>query len=401
MRVLVLTSYVPYPPNAGAKIRVSNHMRYLSREHEVVLLCPVRPGSGQAEAARQLVGEYCSAVVPVPWHKRSKIKFLPHLGRYIARGEPIGNLTFYYEELAAALHDLTARRRFDVIDVHHGYMGPYIEHIAPQSRARTVFSLHNVPYVQWWRMMLAERDPLQKLRLFRDWLFQKHATLAYVRRYDRTIVVSERDREILLRDAPQADVVAVPTGMNSDRMAVLPPPEDFRHLMLVGSMYYRPNVDAARFLAREIFPRIRARVPDARLFIIGAHPPRSVRRLGERVAGLTVTGYVDSVRPYYERACLNLVPLRAGSGIRVKILESLAWGRPVVTTTLGCEGLSVKHGEHLIIADGAEEFAAQVVRLMNDRQAWHRLAAGGRRLIEEVYDWRVVGRQLVAAFSTW
>jgi len=399
MRILVLTSYVPYPPNAGAKILVSNQIRYVSREHHVTLMCPVRAGSRQAEDARQLEGSFCTEVRPIPWHKRSKIRFLPHLWRYVRGGEPIGNLTYYYEELAQALHEITEREHFDVINIHHGYMAPYLDAIAPRSRARTCLTLHNIPYVQWRRMMVAERDPMHKLRLFRDWLFQKHATLKYVHRYDRTIVVSDQDRAILRRDAPRADIVTVPVGMDTDAIRPLPPPPTFRRLLLVGSMFYRPNADAALYLVRDILPRIRRQIPDVHLFIVGSGPPRRVRRLGEGNAHVTVTGYVDSVRPYHEQCCLSLVPLRAGSGVRIKILESLTLGRPVVSTSLGWEGLHLTPGQHLLVADTAAEFAAQTWRLLNDPDRWQQLAAAGRRQIEQVYDWKVVGRRLVQAFS--
>ncbi len=399
MRILVLTSYVPYPPNAGAKIRVSNQMRYASKEHEVVLMCPVRPGSGQAEDAQKLVGEYCTEVRPIPWQKRSKIKYLPHLLRYIRGGDPIGHLTYYHEELAEALHHATATEHFDVVDVHHVYMGPYIDAISTQGKCKTILALHNVPYVQWWRMMTTERDLKQKLELFRDWLFQKHTTLKYIRRYDRTIVVSEFDRATLLKELPQADIVAVPTGMNTDMVTPLGKPAGFRHLMFVGSLYYQPNVDAVRFLARAVFPLIKRQIPDAHLYIIGSAPPQDIARLGQQIDGITVTGYVDSVQPYYEQSCLNLVPLHAGSGIRVKILESLALGRPVVSTTLGCEGLQVTHDQNILIADTAADFAAQTVRMMTDPALWERIAENGRRQIEQVYDWRVTGRQLIQAFQ--
>ncbi len=400
MRVLVLTSYVPYPPNAGAKIRVSNQMRYLSREHQVVLMCPVRPDSGQTEDAQELVGEYCTEVRAIPWQKRSKIKFVPHLWRYVRGGEPIGNLTFYHQELADALHHATATEHFDVVDVHHGYMAPYIDAIAPGSKCKTIFALHNVPYVQWRRMMLSERNVMQKLKLFRDWLFQKHATLKYVRRYDKTSVVSDLDKAILLQDIPGANVVAVSTGMNTDIVDVLDRPAQFHNLMLVGSMYYRPNIDAALFLCREIFPRIKQHIPDAHLFIVGSRPPKEVLYLGQQMDGVTVTGYVDSVQPYYERSCLNLVPLRAGSGIRVKILESMNLGRPVVSTTVGCEGLQVTHEKNILIADTASDFAAQTIRMMTDSELWQNIATNGRRQIEQVYDWQVTGRQLVRAFES-
>lgn len=399
MRVLVLTSYVPYPPNAGAKIHVSNQMRYISQEHDVTLMCPIRPNSGQAEDAQKLVGEYCTDVKAIPWQKRSKIRFLPHLFRYVRAGEPIGNLIFYHEELADALRLLTAEQHFDVVNIHHGYMAPYIDAISPRCKCKTILSLHNVPYLQWRRMMLAERNLLRKLELFRDWLFQKHATLKHIRRYDKTIVVSEVDRSILLRGAPQANIVAVPTGMNTDKIGPLKKPAEFRNLMLVGSMYYGPNVEAALFLCREVFPLIKQQIPNAHLFVVGSNPPQEVLRLGEQMDGITVTGYVDSVFPYYEQCCLTLVPLRAGSGIRIKILESMAWGRPVVSTTLGCEGLQVTHNQNILIADTAADFAAQTIRVMTDPELWQRIANNGRCQIEKLYDWRITGRQLMQAFE--
>jgi len=400
MRVLVLTSYVPYPPTSGAKIHVFNQMRYLHQEHEVVLMCPVRAGSGQAEVvARQLVGECCTEAIPVPWRKRSKVKFLPHLLHYLHRGEPPGNLIFYFEELIEALRRLTAEHHFDIVNVYNDYMAPYIEAISPRCRCRKVLSLQNVPHLQWHRMMLTERNPRRKLALFRDWLFQKRATLRHIREYDRVIAISPLDRAILLKSAQHADIAAVPAGVDSTAITPLDKPTGFSDLLLIGSMYYRPNIDAAHFLVREIFPRIRQQVPDAHLFIVGSNPPKEVLDLGKQIDGITVTGYVDSVIPYYEQVCLTLVPLRAGSGVRVKILESMMLGRPVVSTTLGCEGLQVTPDQNILVADTAADFAAQTVRMMTDSELWQRIASNGRRQIERVYDWQVVGEQLVQAFG--
>lgn len=399
MRILVLTNFVPYPLNSGAKIRVSNQMKYVSREHEVTLICPVRPNSGQTEDAQKLVGEYCAEVKPIPWQKRSRIKFLPHLFRYVRAGDPIGWLMYYHEELAGALRHITATQHFDIVSIHFSNMAPYIDAIAPQSKCKTIFALHNMPYLQWRRMMLDERNVRQKLIIFRDWLFMKHATLKYIRRYDMTTVVSELDRSILLKDAPAAPIVAIPTGIDTGALKPFGKPPSFRNLMLVGSMSYRPNVGAALFLCQEIFPLIKRQVPDACLFVVGASPPREVRRLGEQIQGVTVTGYVDSVLPYYEQCCLTLVPLHAGSGVRVKILESMLLGRPVVSTSLGCEGLQVTHDENILVADTAADFAAKTVRLMTQPELWQQVASNGRRLVETVHDWRVTGRQLVRAFE--
>jgi glycosyltransferase involved in cell wall biosynthesis len=399
MRILLVTPYVPHPANSGGRIHVSSQIAYLSQEHDVTLMCPVRRDSGQAADARKLAEEYPVKVKAIPWSKRSKIRFLPHLFRYVRGGEPIGNLFFYLEELAEALRLITAQQHFDVVNIHHDCMAPYVDSISPQCRCKTVLSLQNVPYIQWRRMLLVERNLRRTLTLLRDLPFQKHATLQHIGRYDQTIVISETDRSSLLKDAPGANIVAVPAGINTDVIRPLNEPAESCDLMLVGSMGYWPNVDAAQFLCREIFPLVVRDVPDAHLFIVGSKPPNDVLRLAEQMEGITVTGYVDSVVPYYEQCCLTLVPLRAGSGIRVKILESLALGRPVVSTTLGCEGLRLTHDRDILIADEAAAFAEYTVRLTTDQALWQRLVSNGRRQIEQVYDWRVTGRKLVQAFE--
>lgn len=399
MRILVLTSYVPFPPHSGAKIHVANQMKYLSQNHDVTLMCPVRPNSGQAENAQKLVGEYCTEVKPIPWQKRSKIKYLPHLLRYIRVGDPIGYFIFYHQELADALYHITATEHFDIVNIHHSYMAPYIEAISPQSRCKRIITLHNVPYTQWQRMMTAERNIYKKAILFRDWLFQKHATLKYVRRYDKTVTISELDRSIILKDVPQANIIAITTGLDTRAIAPLSQPATFHNLLFIGSMHYRPNVDAAQFLCQEIFPLIRQRMPETRLFIVGSNPPKGLRQLGKQTDGIMVTGYVDNVIPFYEKSCITLVPLRSGSGIRIKILESLALGRPVVSTTLGCEGLQVTHNQNILISDTATDFATQTVRMMTDPILWQYIASRGRYQIEHVYDLQVVGRRLVQAFN--
>ncbi|MCP4536932.1 MAG: glycosyltransferase [Chloroflexi bacterium] len=399
MRILVLTSYVPYPPNAGAKIHVANQMRYLSQQHDVTLICPVRPGSEEARNAQKLVGRYCTSVRPVPWHKRSKIKFLPHLFRYIRAGDPIGDLIYYHEELADALHLLTSEQHFDIVNVHHNYMAPYLDAISPLSKCRTILTLHNVPYLQYHRIMLNESNLLRKLGLFRDWLFQKHSTFEHIRRYDKTIAISEIDRSIFLRQDPQANIVAVPTGIDIDELSLMKRPTRLCNIMFIGSMYYKPNIEAALFLCQEILPLIKQQIPDVHLFLVGSKPPKEVLRLGQQTEGVTVTGYVDSVIPYYEQSCLTLVPLRAGSGIRIKILESLALGRPVVSTTVGCEGLHLTHNQNILVADTPADLAAQAVRLMVDTELWQRIVSNGRRQVEQVYDWRATGRQLIRAFE--
>jgi glycosyltransferase involved in cell wall biosynthesis len=162
-------------------------------------------------------------------------------------------------------------------------------------------------------------------------------------------------------------------------------------------MGYSPNIDAMLYFCDEILPLIQAQVPNVKLVIAGQHPAPAILKLAER-AGVSVTGAVPEVTPYYQQARLSIVPLRAGGGTRLKILESMALGRPVVSTSLGCEGLQVVDQEHLLIADTPVEFAQRVIQLLQDRELRARLAGQARRLVESRYDWSVISANLLRVY---
>jgi glycosyltransferase involved in cell wall biosynthesis len=165
-------------------------------------------------------------------------------------------------------------------------------------------------------------------------------------------------------------------------------------------MYWPPNIDGVLWFIREVFPRIRARRPDVVFDVIGARPPRALVELSGDGTGINVTGYVRDPTSYFEQAGVMVVPVRAGGGIRVKILEALALQLPVVTTRLGCEGIAVESGRHLIIADEPGEFAEAVLHLLDNRRLADALGQNGRRLIEAQYDYRMACRPLDRVYQT-
>ena len=162
-------------------------------------------------------------------------------------------------------------------------------------------------------------------------------------------------------------------------------------------MSYGPNVDGAIFFCEEIFPLVKRQVPNIKLLIVGRDPIKAVCNLAS--SDVTVTGRVESVIPYYQQSFISVVPLRAASGTRLKILESMALGRPVISTTIGCEGLNVTQGENILIANTPADFAVQTVRLLNDIELRQRLVIGGRRLVETTYDWEIIGQQLLQTYN--
>jgi glycosyltransferase involved in cell wall biosynthesis len=216
---------------------------------------------------------------------------------------------------------------------------------------------------------------------------------------DAHIVVSEADRKRLQARTASARICCIPNGVDAAWYeAVLPqdhPAAELRRrtdLLLVGSMDYFPNVDAACWFRREIWPAIERNSPALRLVVVGRDPhPRVIALQSDRVR---ITGTVDDVRPFYQEAVAAVVPLRTGAGSRLKIPEAMAAGVPVISTRLGAEGLDLVPEEHFLAAETPEEFAAAVHRLLASPQLWQRLSETGRRLARDRFDWRRMGRKL-------
>jgi glycosyltransferase involved in cell wall biosynthesis len=397
MRILVIDKLVPYPPVDGGRIRVFNLLQHLSRHHEVTLITMYNPSSGEDSGATAL-NRFCTRVELVARQELSLREYRFRQLRGILNREPMRSMIVWSEDMAEKISTLTENESFDIVDIQRPCLAPYVRRISSKNRCRKILTLYDVPYVQYRRIMMAERDWHAKLRIFYlDWLFSKRATLEYGGLFDKYVMVSELDRATLLRERPNLDIAVVPNGVDTKGYPFLAEQPAKPTLLLVGKMNYLPNVDAAVFFCQEIFPLIKQRVPEAKLLIVGGNPRNSVQGLASE--HITVTGYVDSVMPYYQQSCVSVVPLRSGGGTRLKILESMALGRPVVSTTVGCEGLAVTHEENILIADDPPDFAAQTVRLLTDAELRARLIRNGRRLVETTYDWEVIAQRLLQIYD--
>jgi glycosyltransferase involved in cell wall biosynthesis len=219
----------------------------------------------------------------------------------------------------------------------------------------------------------------------------------YAERFDRCTTVSEIDRQLLLKANPRLRVDVISNGVDIQKYEPLPAENASQALLFIGNMQYPPCVDAVLYFYREIFPRIRRAIGAVDLWIVGRDPRPEVLQLkGE---GIHVTGRVEDVVPYYRQSAVCVVPLRAGGGTRLKILEAMALGRPVVSTTIGCEGLEVVDGEHLLIADSPEQFAEKTVRLLTDRQLYQHISTNGRQVVEARYDWDKIAERLMEVYA--
>jgi polysaccharide biosynthesis protein PslH len=396
MKILIVSHTLPVPANSGGPIRVLNLARNLSRTDEVDLISAVRGAVPSADSDE--LGRCFSKVHLVPWRRPGKVKDLQVVMRMLAKGIPYYTKYVYSEELAQTLRRITGETKYDVIVIEHTDEARYLEALHPQHGAATFLSMHNVTTVQYRRMCALAGNPVEKFRLLLTWLAMRSWEPRMAARFDGVITVSEKDREALLRMQPGINVVVVPNGVDTRALTPLPREGRQKNILLVGSLGYAPNVDAAFLLHDRVFPLVRAEVPDCTLTIVGRDAPPGLKRLDARPA-VCIEGSVPEVRPYHAQALVSVVPLRAGGGTRIKILEAMALGTPVVSTRVGCEGIDIVHGEHLLIADSAEEMASAVVSILRDGDLWHRLSRNGRAFVEQRHDWASVAGDLRSVFE--
>jgi sugar transferase (PEP-CTERM/EpsH1 system associated) len=386
MRILVITNCIPYPPMSGGTLRAYNLLKRIARHHDVWLATNLHHPDEVSGVTH--LETFCAGVITGVLERHHPLMYIPSLLRYAVAGWPLEHRFNHSAELAHKIEQLVSEIDFDIVQIEESSIALYLEQIPKDAPCKRVWTFYDIHFVREERIVQVDRSPTIKAR---RWLYRhmmRRWEPRYAERFDRCVVVSEIDRELLLGVNPRLNVCVVPNGVDTKDYRPLPQEATSPALMFIGSMRYSPCNDAVLYFADEVLPLIRRIMPEVEMWIVGPNPSAQVRRLdGE---GTHVTGRVDDVRPYYARCSVCVVPLRAGGGTRLKILEAMALGRPVVTTTMGCEGLGVVDGEHLLVADTPAKFAEQVLRLLTDRTLYERLVTNGRALVVAQYEWDAI-----------
>jgi sugar transferase (PEP-CTERM/EpsH1 system associated) len=392
LKILLLTQVLPYPPDSGPKVKTFNLIKYLSQRHEVVLVSFVR--GDQSGDVEQLM-KYCLEVLTVPM-QRSVPRDAAALAQSLLSGLPWTIVRDRRSSMFALVEEVSRRYTFDVIHADQLNMAQYAEKVRA---GRKTIDTHNALWLLYQRMAATMGSGPKK------WLFERDARLfrgyegRICREFDTVLAVSVEDQHALLEVAgAETDIEVIPITVDTDESLPICRAPNAGRILHIGTMFWPPNVDGILWFARQVLPLVRNARAEVEFDVVGARPPDEVVALGVQDAHVHVTGYVDETKPYLEQAGVMVVPLRAGGGMRVKILNALAQGMPVVTTSIGCEGIAVEHGKHLLIADTPEDFANAVVRLLENRNLADQLGADGRRLIERTYDYRAAFRPLDAIY---
>ncbi len=394
MEVLFVTSTLPYPPNSGSTIRTYNLIRRLAGDHRLHL---VAYGSLPQDSAKvHHLGRSCASVTVVPLRETKRTpRFYLELLLNLLSPSPFVVSRFTRPAMARAIREIVGARRLDVI--HCDFLTLSLN-LPEHDHPPVIATAHNVESVIWKRYLAHERNPLKAAYIYVQYRKLLRFERKILGRFDGIACVSEDEEEQLRRICPSARFFVVPNGVDVEHFTPVPDVEAPHHLVFTGSMDWRPNQDAVRFFLDRIYPRIKKAEPRASLSIIGRDPPASLKTEALAHEDVRVVGTVPDMRPHLASAAVYIVPLRIGGGTRLKILEAMAMARPVVSTRVGCEGLSVVPDRDLLVADSPDEFARAVLRLLGDRALAGSMGQAGHRAVREAYDWGPIAVKLAEAW---
>lgn len=400
-KVLVVAPEYPYPPIDGHKVRIYNLMKNLPGKWKFDYICfgPENSRSGKEVLSAKL-GPACEDVEVIPDSTLERIKSKGWIASIL-------NVFFPYETsigepllspvLTSRITELVDSGRYDLVHL----CGLYISlHFDRKSN-------HHIPYVvdigdcpsllnsSFWKQ---EHRPLEKLKKYLSYIWADRWEKIHASKIRNIIMISDVDAEWIARNCRESKIWVMPNGVDTEYFRTNSPNRPASALLFTGVMNYAPNNDAMLFFVRDVYPRIRERIPDVTLTIAGRNPTVQLRDLAAQTPGVTMTGFVDDIRPYFNNATVYVSPLQSGAGIKNKILEAWSMGLPVVATRVSCSGIEAA-SDNILVAESPEAFSDQVSMLLSNAKLRAELAKNGREKAERSYSWRSRGEMLVDIFD--
>ena len=389
MKILFVTPFLPSPPRFGGQRRLDGLMRGLARDHEVDVLAFNRTDEWET-LSLETTRKYCTEVTTIPNLDLTDLreKRAAQLRSLISRHSYEHRLASRRRDFQSALDRILAKKNYDVVQLEFLWMAAF--RYPKRSAHEPIFVLdeHNIEYDILKRTADGTRGKFRLVYNGLNWRKLAREEHAAWRRFHGVALTSRRDEALLNAEAPGVRTAVVPNGVDVDEFAFTTTPPESDVLLYFGAINYYPNQEAVTYFIDHVFPLIRQRRPNAKFRILGPGAPDSV--LARQGNGVEILGMVDDVQPHIERAAAIVVPLRIGGGTRLKIVEAMAKGKPVISTRIGAEGIDVVHEESVLFADEPNEIADQVERVLADPELAARLGRGARRLAEERYSWRSI-----------
>ncbi len=388
-KILWIIPYFFIPPDNGSKIRVWNLYKNISEEFEIY-------GVSFYEKRKEK-----------PPEKKLKNFFVYGRDFFLRGGKFIKLLysifsplplyigSFKVKEAEEKVKEIVGKENIEIIQADEIYTAQYLFTVP---NVKKILILHNVDSLFFWRSFLHHPNPLRKIFFLLQFFKMRSYERKIIPEVDKVFCVSQKDKEIfekIFKGRIKFEIL--PNGVDTEEIKPLPYVKK-PVFIYVGAMRYHPNVLAVKWFIEKVFPVVLKEIPDACFYVIGGGISEKFKKY-EKKYPVKFVGYAENLKQWYEKAKITVVPLKIGSGTRLKIFESMAYGKPVVSTTLGAEGIETKDGENIFIADTPEEFVKKIILLHKDRKLYERISTNARKLVEEKYDWKKISEKLKTIYS--
>jgi glycosyltransferase involved in cell wall biosynthesis len=385
MRLLFLSRWFPYPANNGAKLRIYNLIKSLASQYEIDLISFTEQPLDHTQTSG--LEAYCHQVYAIPYKPFQPNSWKARLGFFSLR--PRSVIDTFSPEIAQLAHQLSQKSPYDVLIASQVDMAAYSDQILAKTKI-----LEEIELTTLWEQFQREKSHLKRIRKGLMWWKTRRYIHECLRSFNGCTVVSHNERLLMQKFLPKGYPIAViPNGVDAnlyEKGIMHPEPNT---LIYLGALSYQANFDAVAYFLQEIFPLIQAKKPDIKFFVTGNNDQALINAL-PRHNVVQFTGYVEDIRPVVAQSWVSVVPLRLGGGTRLKILEALALGTPVVSTSKGAEGLDLEKNRDILLADNPSAFASAVLRVLDDLTLRTHLADNGRQKVLEHYTWQNIGQEL-------
>ncbi len=405
MKVVVVSESPCYPPTAGNRIRTLNLMLPLARRHEVTFVCRTTADAGESRQCREFLGDH--GITPVlvddPPAKKSGLKHYLRLAANLLSPRPYSVALHNSRRVRAALGDLAARQ---AVDLWQFEWLAYADTVPPHPVGRKIVMAHDVVALLWRRHYQTETNPFKRWYIRRQWHKFERIEGRMFRQATRVVAVSPQDAALARELYGIANVDVVENGVDNAyfaddsspwRAEVRKDPDATRNprqILFIGALESRPNADAAVQLLDRVFPQVRAQAPEARLVLVGRNPPAALVQRVRSQPNVELHSSVPDVRPFFVRSGVLAVPIRIAGGSRIKILEALSAGLPVVSTRVGAEGLDLQAGRDLVVVETVDAMASALVQALRQPARMQEMARHGQQVVRDRYDWNMLALKL-------
>lgn len=396
MKILFITQFLPFPPDTGGKIKTYQTLKILSQKHQIYLISFVEKKSDLKHEKN--LKKFCygmkTFVTPIITQSHRELKQKAILG--IVNPKPFRVQKYFLKEAVNFISQLSEKENFEAVHCDHETSIPYLVHVRDWQKKLKVYDEHNLSSHGLFGYARYEKRPIEKLAYFveglKHWFYERRAVAIF----DYILTISQVDKKSLIKQ-----------GVNPAKVVFLPVPfkakAHFRFgskkILFVGLLSWWPNRDAVWWFYQRIFPLVKEKLPQAEFLVVGANPPEEIKKIGEEDNSVEVTGYVKDISDYFKKIGVFVVPIRAGAGIRIKIIDALAAGLPVVSTRIAAEGIEVKNREEILIEDKEKDFAKAVVNILKKRELAKKLSLNGRELIKGKYNQKKAQKALEQIYS--